>query len=203
MAEMRLVLVAEMRLVLTEIRRVQVAEMKLVLAEIRLVQVAEMRLVLAEIRLVKVTEMRLVQVAEMWLVQVRLVPWAPPAFLEGGGWGWGAPYDSHKYVVRFQWISTRLGGGGGCCCLLSADSTSRVGAVCLLSANSTSGGERGGAVRFWLVQPAGWGCCLSAFGLFNQQGPLLADSTSWGGGGGGGGSCPLSANSASGGCTCM
>ena len=67
--------------------------------------------------------------------------------------------------------------------LLSADSTSRVGAVCLLSANSTSGGERGGAVHFWLIQPAGWGCCLSAFGLFNQQGPLLADSTSWGGGG--------------------
>ena len=189
MAEMRLVLVAEMRLVLTEIRRVQVAEMKLVLAEIRLVQVAEMKLVLAEIRLVKVTEMRLVQVAEMWLVQVRLVPWAPPAFLEGGGWGWGAPYDSHKYVVRFQWISTRLGGGGG---------GEGIVAVCF-QLIQPAGGRGGGAVRFWLIQPAGWGCCLSAFGLFNQQGPLLADSTSWGGGG----SCPLSANSASGGCTCM
>ena len=48
---------------------------------------------------------------------MRLVPWAPPAFLEGGGGGQnrakGAPFDSHEYVVRFQWISTRLGGGGG------------------------------------------------------------------------------------------
>ena len=176
MAEMRLVLVAEMRLVLTEIRRVQVAEMKLVLAEIRLV---------------KVTEMRLVQVAEMWLVQVRLVPWAPPAFLEGGGWGWGAPYDSHKYVVRFQWISTRLGGGGGggggvAVCFQLIQPAGWVLSVCFRPIQP-AGGERGGAVRFWLIQPAGWGCCLSAFGLFNQQGPLLADSTSWGGGGGGGG----------------
>ena len=126
MAEMRLVLVAEMRLVLTEIRRVQVAEMKLVLAEIRLVQVAEMRLVLAEIRLVKVTEMRLVQVAEMWLVLVRLVPWAPPALLEGGGWGWGAPYPQ-------------------ICCPLSVD-FNQVG----------GGGGGGVAVCFQLIQPAGW-----------------------------------------------
>ena len=113
MAEMRLVLVAEIRLVLTEIRRVQVAEMKLVLAEIRLVQVAEMRLVLAEIRLGKVTEIRLVQVAEMWLVQVRLVPWAPPAFLEGGG---GHHLTATNMLSAFSGFQPGLGGGG----LLSA-----------------------------------------------------------------------------------
>ena len=113
-----------MRLVLAEIRRVQVAEMKLVLAEIRLVQVAEMRLVLAEIRLVKVTEMRLVKVAEMRLVQVaetemRLVPWAPPAFLEGGRWGWGQNRARGRHLTAMNMLSAfsrfqpGWGGGGG------------------------------------------------------------------------------------------
>ena len=39
-----------------------------------------MRLVLVEMRLVQVAVIRLVQVTEM-----RLVPWVPPAFLEGVG----------------------------------------------------------------------------------------------------------------------
>ena len=60
-----------MRVVLITQMRVQVTDMRLVLvAEIRLVLVAKMRLVqVAEMRLVQVTEMRLVLLAEMrlWL----------------------------------------------------------------------------------------------------------------------------------------
>ena len=76
------------------------------------------------------------------------------------------------------------GGGGGGRCPLSADSTSGGGeeGCCPLLADSTRTGG-GAAVRFRLIQPAGWGLsCL-----------LSADSTSeirfwpiqpaWGGGG--------------------
>ena len=146
-----------------------------------------MRLVLvAEIRLVQVAEMRLVQVAEMTLVQVaeiRLVPWAPPAFLEGGGWR-GQNRASKRHLTATNMLSAFSGfqpgwgggggggGGGEGCCLLSADSTSGGGeGCCLLSADSTSGGGGGGggAVRFWLIQPARGGA-LSTFGCFNQRG---------------------------------
>ena len=97
---------------MAEMRLVLVAEMRLVLAEIRLVQVAEMRLVLAEIRLVQVTEMRLVQVAEM-----RLVPWAPQAFLEGkGGGGGGQNRARGRHMTATNMLSAFSGfnqhGGG-------------------------------------------------------------------------------------------
>ena len=77
--------------------------------------------------------------------------------------------------VCFRLIQpAREGGGGGAVCLLSADLTSE---------GVEEGGRGGGvAVRFRLIQPAGWGvlsvcfwliqpareggwwCCLSAFG---------------------------------------
>ena len=101
--------------------------MRLVLAEIRQAQVAEMKLVLAEIRLVQVAEMSLVQVAEM-----RLVPWAPPAFLEVGGWGQNRARGRHLTATN----------------MLSAFS----------GFNQHGGGVRGGggvAVCFRPIQPAG------------------------------------------------
>ena len=117
-------------------------------------------------RLVQVAEMRLVQVAEMRLVQVaemRLVPWAPPAFLEGGGWvgvgGGGQNRARGRHLTAVNMLSAFSGFQPGC-----------GGGRCPFSADSTSGGERGGAVCFWLIQPArggGGGRC-----------PLSADSTS-------------------------
>ena len=109
---------------------------------------AEMRLVLAEMRLV-LAEMRLVQITEM-----RLVPWAPPAFLEGGGWGGGGGRQNRargRHLTATNMLSAFSGfnqrtGGGGCCCLLSTDSTNGVGTVCLLLANSTSVGRGGGVL---------------------------------------------------------
>ena len=122
--------------------------MKLVLAEIRLVQVAEMRLVLAE---------------------MRLVPWVPPAFLEGGG---GKNRAKGRHLTGTNMLSVFSGfnqrWGGGCSCLLLANSTSGgERGRCLLSTDSTSWvGVL--FVCFRLIQPAkggGWGwCCMSAFG---------------------------------------
>ena len=76
-----------------------------------------MRLVLAEIRLVQVVEMR-------------LVPWVPPAFLEGGGGGGGG---QDRARGRHLTATNMLSAFGG----------------------FNQRGE-GVAVRFQLIQPAGW-----------------------------------------------
>ena len=57
-----------------------------------------------------------VQVIEMRLV---LVGMAPPAFLERGSQDKArGPFDSHEYVVCFQWIQpVGKGGGGGVLCV--------------------------------------------------------------------------------------
>ena len=161
---MRLVL-AEMKLVLAEIRLVQVAEIRLVqVAEIRLVQVAEMRLVqVAEMRLVQVAEMRLVQVTDM-----RLVPWAPPACLEGGdriGQG-GRHLTATNMLSAFSRFKQR---GEVAVHFRLIQPAGWVLSVCFQPIQPAGGGGGeggGGAVRFWLIQPAGEGegCCLSAFG---------------------------------------
>ena len=79
---------------------------------------AEMRLVLTEIRRVQVAEIRLVQVAEMRLVlvEMRLVPWVPPAFLEGGGGknrARGRHLTGTNMLSAFSGFNQRGGEGGG------------------------------------------------------------------------------------------
>ena len=69
------------------------------------------------------------------MAEMRLVPWAPPAFLEGGGGGQDRARGRHLTAMNM------LSAFGGF--------------------NQQGGG--GVAVRFWLIQPAR-GVVLSAFG---------------------------------------
>ena len=97
-----------------------------------------MRLVLAE--------MRLVQVAEM-----RLVPWVPPAFLEGGG---GQNRAKGRHLTGTNMLSTFSG------------FNQRGGVLSAFGQFNQRGGEGGGAVRFLTGSTSGGrgGEALSTFG---------------------------------------
>ena len=129
--------------------------------------------------------------------EMRLVPWASPAILEGWGGGGG--------VAVCFWLIQPAGGWGGAVCLLLADSTSQEGegGCCSFLADSTNKGRGGCAVRFWgfnqrrgvlsvcfrLIQPSrgGGGGLLSSFGQFNQWCVCMYENFYYGGGREGGG----------------